>query len=241
MWLDLETKSRVKFVRPALLVAVSTSVAQYRALYSQARELADYLLESLEFEEVAAVRSSAFAPEVIVKDDGTAVLPTCRLHALRGKRDLLLFAGDSSPSDDQRQFAKVLLDYARKIGVKEVYSVGARWSETPVPAFEDPHVNGFATDKEGVKRLKEHGVEIIGPEPAPFFASMIVGMAKDYGMRGYKISVDHGEPVPHTRSVIKMLEVLSAMIGFKIDTDKLRAHVKTPPEERSPGAGRIYQ
>lgn len=241
MWLDFETKGRAKFVRPALLVAVSTSISQYRALYSQARELADYLLKSLEFEEVATVRSSAFSPEVIVKEDGTAVLPTCRLHALRGKRDLLLFAGDSSPSDDQHQFAKMLLDYARKVGVKEVYSVGARWSETPVPAFEDPHVNGFATDKEGVKNLKENGVEIIQSEPAPFFASMIVGMAMDYGMRGYKVSVDHGEPVPHTRSVIKILEVLSAMIGFKIDMEKLRAQVKTPPREPRPGTGQIYQ
>jgi proteasome assembly chaperone (PAC2) family protein len=241
MWLDFETKGHAKFVRPILLIAVSTSVSQYKALYSQARELSNYLLKSLKFEEVAVMHSSAFPPEVIVKEDGMAVLPTCKIYVHRGKSDLLLFAGDSSPADDQYVFAKTLLDYASKAGVKEVYSVGARWSETPVPAFEDAHVNGFATDKEGVKKLKEHGVEVIENEPAPFFASMVVGMAHEYGMRGYKISVDHGEPIPHTRSVIKMLEVLSAMTGLKVELDELKALVKAPPQEKPPGTGPIYQ
>ena len=241
LWLDFESKAQPKLVHPSLLVAVSTSVSQYKALYSQARELANYLLKSMKFEEVAVVRSSAFPPEVIVMEDGTAALPTCRLYVHRGKSDLLLFAGDSSPTDDQYLFAKTLLDYASKAGVREVYSVGARWSETPVPAFEDPHVNGFATDKEGVKQLKEHGVEIIESEPAPFFASIVVGMATDYGMKGFKISVDHGEPSPHTRTVIKMLEVLSSMIGFKVELEGLKALVKAPPQERPPGAGPIYQ
>jgi proteasome assembly chaperone (PAC2) family protein len=224
-----------------LLVAVSTSISQYKALYSQARELSNYLLKSLKFEEVAVLRSSAFAPEVLVMEDGTAVLPTCKFYLHRGKSDLLLFAGDSSPSDDQYLFAKTILDYASKLGVKEVYSVGARWSETPAPAFDDPHINGFATDRKGVKKLKEQGVEIIESEPAPFFASMVVGMAKDYGMKGYKVSVDHGEPVPHTRSVIKMLEILSAMMGFKVDLEELRKVVKAPPQERPAGTGQIYQ
>ncbi len=241
LWLDFETKGKPKFVRPTLLVALSTSVSQYKALYSQAKELSNYLLKSLKFEEVAVVRSSSLQPEVIVEQDGTAVLPTCRFYVYHGKSDLLLFAGDASPADDQYEFARMVLEFAGKAGVKEVYSVGARWSENPVPAFEDAHVNGFATDKEGVKRLKEHGVEIIESEPAPFFASMIVGLAQEYGMRGYKISVDHGEPIPHTRTVIKMLEVLSAMIGFKVGMDELKSLVKAPPQERPPGAGAIYQ
>jgi proteasome assembly chaperone (PAC2) family protein len=241
LWLDFDSKRQAKLVKPALLVAVSTSISRYKALYSQARELAEYLLKSLKFEEVAVVHSSAFAPEVIVREDGTAILPACRFYLHRGKSDLLLFAGDSSPADDQQMFARTILDYASKLGVKEVYSVGARWSETPAPAFDDPHINGFATDKEGVKKLKDNGVEIIESEPAPFFASMIVGMAKEYGMKGYKISVDHGEPIPHTRSVIKMLEALSSMMGFKVDLGELRKAVKAPPQEKQQGTGAVYQ
>src|SRR5271157_4627056 len=171
MWMDMKTSPRKKFVRPALLVSVSTSIPQYKALYSQAKELSKYLLSSMKFEEVAVMHSSAFSPEVIVNDDGISVLPSCRVYAHKGKTDLLLFAGDASPMDDQLEFTKMLLDFARKAGVREIYSVGARWSETPIPPFDEPKVKGFATDKEGVKRLKSSGVEILGSEPAPFFAS----------------------------------------------------------------------
>ncbi|MDV3293850.1 MAG: PAC2 family protein [Nitrososphaerales archaeon] len=241
MWIDFKTTGRARFRNPSLLVAVSTSIPQYKALYSQARELAKHLLKSMKFEEVAVVRSSAFPPEVIVDDDGISVLPSCRFYLHRGKKDLLLFAGDSSPMDDQYTFTKILLDFAKKAGVKELLSVGARWSETPQPQFQDPELKGFATDKEGVKKLKRFGVKLTAPEPAPFFASMVVGVAKDYGIRGYKIGVDHGEPMPHTRSVIKMLEAASAMFGFKAELEELRSQVKGPPQVTPPGTGAIYQ
>ncbi len=241
MWMDFRTTGKARFRNPSLLVAVSTSIPQYKELYSQAKELAKHLQKSMKFEEVAVVHSSALPPEVIVNGDGMAALPSCRLYLHRGRRDLLLFAGDSSPMDDQYSFATMLLDYAKKVGVKELFSVGARWSETPQPQFQDPEVKGFATDKEGVKRLKRFGVKLTTAEPAPFFASMIVGMAKDYGIRGYKISVDHGEPMPHTRSVIKMLEVVSAMLGFKAELAELKSQVKAPPPVLPPGTGAIYQ
>jgi len=214
---------------------------QYRALYSQAREMAKYLLKSLKFEEVAVVHSSAFPPEVIVREDGVSSLPACRFYALRGKRDVLLFAGDSSPTDDQYAFASMLLAQAEKLGVKELYSVGARWSENPLPAYQDPEVNGFGTDELAVKKLKRHGVKVIEAEPAPFFASMVVGMAKAHDIRGYKISVDHGEPLPHTRSVIKLLEVISSMAGFEVGLAELRSEVVRPAPAKPPGTGAIYQ
>jgi hypothetical protein len=47
MWFDFE-KSRVRKLRnPTLVVAVSTSIPQYRALYSQARELGEYMLKKM--------------------------------------------------------------------------------------------------------------------------------------------------------------------------------------------------
>jgi len=101
--------------------------------------------------------------------------------------------------------------------VKELYSVGARWTEAPIPASQDSAVIGFSTDADGVEELKSRGVGIIKDEPAPFFASMAAGLAKEHGMRGYKTSVNHGEPGPHVRSVARILEVLSRMIGFEID------------------------
>jgi len=240
LWLDFSVKRAVKYRRPVMLVAVSTSVPQYRPLYSQGRELADYLLDKMKFEEVAVMHSSAFPPEVRVREDGASSLLSCKFYVNRGARDLLLFAGDSSPMEDQFEVTRMVLSFAKRAGVKELYSVGARWAENPVPQFQDAQVNGFASDVAGVKALKEHGVKILEAEPAPFFASLVVGMAMEYGIRGYKISVDHGEPSPHPRSVVRMLEVLTSMIGFHVNLDDLKAQITEPPPAKVPDASTIY-
>ena len=240
MWIDFEEGRNPALKNPVMIIAVSTSMPQYKALYSQARETAEYLLGKMDFRKIGTVRASAFPPEVLVRHDGLSTLPECSFYLSRGKRDLLLFAGDSSPADEQYEFAEFVLKVAKEMGVEELYSVGARWTETPLPAEAEPKTTGFATDSEGVANLKKHGVAILGEEPAPFFASMVVAMAKDTGIRGYKLSVDHGEPSPHNRSVLKLLEILSEMASFAVDLSELRAKAApASPGRRAEDSG-IY-
>ena len=229
LWFDLRETGKSKVASPTLVVAVSTSMPQYRALYSQARELANFMLEKMKFEEVASVRSSAFPPEVIVTEDGTAALPSCRFYLSKGKKKVLLFAGDTSPMDSQYEFASAILEFAKKLGVKEVVSVGARWAENPLPPEADPDVKGFATDEAGVEKLKQHGIKILTDEPAPFFASLVVALASEHGMRGYKLSVDHGEPIPHPRSVRRLLKATSALTGLEsVEGPPVKASKEAP-------------
>jgi proteasome assembly chaperone (PAC2) family protein len=241
MWLDFQELNGKPVKSSTMIVAVSTSMPQYKALYSQARELAEYMLRKMKFKKTGIVRTSAFPPEVLVRDDGVSTLPECSFYVSRGSGDLVLFAGDTSPMDDQHEFARFLLGHAKGMGVKELFSVGARWAENPLPPEVDPVVSGFATDAIGVAKLKKHGVKILSEEPAPFFSSMVVAMAKDYGMRGYKLSVDHGEPSPHARSVVKLLDVLTATTGFKIDLAELRAKALPTTPPRQTGSTTIYQ
>ena len=239
MWIDFEDAG-VKAKVPAMVVAVSTSMPQYRALYSQAREMASYMLRKMKFEKIGTVRASAYPPEVLVREDGLSTLPECSFYLCGGKHGVLLFAGDTSPLDDQYQFAEFLLQKAKDMGVRELYSVGARWAENPVPPEADPLASGFATDSIGVANLRKHGVRVLGEEPAPFFASMVVAMARDVGIRGYKISVDHGEPAPHVKSVIRMLDILSSMAGFEVDLSELRSKALPSAPSRQGGNGSIY-
>jgi proteasome assembly chaperone (PAC2) family protein len=241
MWTRLDNGTPPKLKDPVMIVAVSTSIQQYRALYSQAKELAKYMMQKLDFEKISTIYSSSFGAEVVIRDDGTATLPSCSMYVHRGKRDIILFTGDSSPRDDQFEFSSYLLNYAKEYRVKELYSIGARWSENPVSAFDEPEINGFASDDSGAKRLEKQGVKLIRAEPAPFFASIVVGMSGLYGIQGYKISVDHGEPLPHARSILKMLEILSEMIGFEIDLVELRSRIPPPQAKPSFGEGGVYQ
>jgi proteasome assembly chaperone (PAC2) family protein len=240
VWQRFEIHRTPTLKKPVLLVSLSTSIPQYQAMYSQARELANYMLKKMKFDAIASLYSSALPPEVEVREDGTVSLTVIRFYLSRGEKDLVLLAGDSSPLDDQYQFTDAVLEYARKLGVKEMYSVGPRWTEAPAYPSQAPAVLGFASDSVGVEDLRSNGVELIKEEPAPFFASMVVGMAGDYGMRGYKVSVNHGEPMPHTRSVQKMLEVLSKMIGFEIDLAELQPATEASPNLRTDRSG-VYQ
>jgi len=225
---------------PALIVAVSTSMPQYRALYSQAKELGDYLLKKMDFKKLGTVRSSAFPTEVLVREDGLSTLPECCFYLNRGRRDVLLFTGDSSPADEQYEFANFLLEKAQEMGVGELFSVGARWADSPAPPESEPKITGFATDATGVSKLRKYGVKVLEDEPAPFFASMVVAMAKDYGIRGYKISVDHGEPIPHARSVAALLGVIQGMGGFDVDLEELKSKVRAASPTRDAGSTSIY-
>ena len=237
MWIEFDEAKGISLKNPALVVAVSTSMPQYKALYSQARELGEYMLKKMKFERIGTVWASAFPPEVLVRDEGLSTHPGCGFYLHRGKRDLVLFAGDASPMDDQYEFAEFLLNWAEEKGVRELFSIGARWAENPLPPEADPLANGFATDSTGVAKLKRNGVTVLGEEPAPFFASMVVAMAKDHGIRGYKLAVDHGEPSPHARSVARLLEILTSMAGFEVDLTDLKSKAvlasRPGPTERS--------
>lgn len=216
---------------PVLLVSLSTSLSQYRALYSQAKELASYLLKNLDFTKIATIHSSALPPVAIVSEDGTAHLSSAEFYTYPGTRDIVLLAGDSSPQDEQYEFADSVLRFAKELGVTEVISIGARWTEQVSPPTAVPKVTGFATDEAGVKVLRDMGVEIIADEPAPFFASLVVGLAEKFGMTGYKISVDHGEPSPHPLSVMQLLSVLGKMLGIKAPTEELEARAREMAKE----------
>lgn len=241
LWLNYEKVVDVAPRDPTLVVAVSTSMPQYRALYSQAREMGEYMLKKADFVKLGTVRSSAFPPEVLIRGDGRATLPECSFYLSRPNRNILLFAGDTSPMDDQYGFAKALLEKSREFGAKELVSVGARWAENPVAPEADPELSGFSSDRHGVAMLKKNRVKVLSEEPAPFFASMVVAMAKSYGIRGYKLSVDHGEPSPHVRSVVRLLEVLSKITGFEVDLGELKAQVKAPSSQRQAANSPMYQ
>lgn len=238
MWERLDVDEKPAVEDSVLLVALSTMAPQYEPLYSHARELSRFLLRKINFKKFATLYSSSLPADVAIGEDGLLTLRSNSFYSGPGSRRVIMLAGDGSPFDDQQDYAHSVLSYARQLGVKEVVSVGARWSESPVPPEVPLRPVGFATDAAAVKELESLGVTITKGEPGPFFPNLLVGMATDYGMRGFKIGVDHGEPRPHPRSLIQILGVLSKMLGFDVDLKELIERAKEmereEPEEGLP-------
>jgi proteasome assembly chaperone (PAC2) family protein len=238
LWERFEVEEKPAVEESVLLVALSTMAPQYEPLYSHARELGKFLLRKKEFRKFATLYSSSLPAEVAIEDDGLARLHSNHFYSGAGKRRIVMMAGDGSPFDDQPEYAHSVLTFARDLGAKAVVSVGARWSETPVPPGVPLRPVGFATDMAGVKELEGLGVTITKSEPGPFFPNLVVGMASDYGMRGYKLGVDHGEPLPYPRSLIQIIGPLSKLLGIDVDVKELVARAKElereGPEEGLP-------
>lgn len=231
MWQKLEVEEMPRAEDSVLLVALSTMAPQYAPLYSHGRELAKFLLEKVQFKRFATFYSSALPPAVAIDEDGVLRLHSNRFYSHAAKRRVLLLAGDGSPMDDQQEYAHVVLSFARELGAKEVVSVGARWAESPTALGAPLKPVGFASDEKGAEELERLGVKVTKGEPGPFFPNLIVGMAEDYGMRGFKVGVDHGEPVPHPRSVIQIMGVLSRMLGISVETKSLLSRAKEMERE----------
>jgi len=141
-------------------------------------------------------------------------------------RDYILFAGHASPVENEYEYGETLLEYAEKLGVTELISVGARWSQPVLSPIEAPKVLGYSSDQTGVDRLRDAGALPLKSEAAFYFANMIVPLSRLHGIRGYKLSVDHGEPIPHPKSLISILDVLSKLIGLQVDKTDLYSQSK---------------
>jgi len=231
MWERLEVDEMPAVEESVLLVALSTMAPQYMALYSHARELSKFLLRKMEFRRFATLYSSALPPAVVIGEEGIARLNSNSFYSFAGRRRIIMLAGDGSPFDYQQEFAHSVLSFARQLGANEVISIGARWSESPVPARSLLRTVGFASDAAGITELQGLGVTITKSEPGPFFPNLLVGMAEAYGMRGFKLGVDHGEPSPHPKSLIQIIGVLSEMLGLQLDLKELVARAKDMERE----------
>jgi proteasome assembly chaperone (PAC2) family protein len=228
MWQNLQVHEKIKLTHdPALLVSVSTSNPQYQLLYSQARELGGFLRKKLKPKLIASMYSSAMPPSVVVREDGIAdLVSTDFYHHFTGERDIVLMDGFGSPVAHEYEFSREVYAYVKTLGIKEIVSIGARWTEEPISPLDSPKVLGFASDADGVKKLSGTGVEILREEPALYFANLIVAMAPLFDMKGYKLSVNHGEPKPHPKSLMAFIGVLGKLLGLKVDTSELEGEAK---------------
>jgi len=239
MWQRLDIQGGAELRDPVLLVCLSTMLPQYRALYSQGRELGAYLLKNVKFKPLATLFASALPPGLMISEEGEARLVSLSFHYSRGDPDIVLLTGDTTPTDEQHQLCDAVIAHAKKLGVKRLVSFGARWTEAVAQPGTDQKAQGFATDEEGVRELEKYGVTILRDEVAPFFASTIVAIAGLQGIRGYKISVDHGEPIPHPKALIKFLDVLEKMLKLEVDCNELT--LKAEQMKTDLGLGKLVE
>lgn len=192
---------------------------------------AEHLLEVLHAKKFAEVLSPYFPHHVAVETDG-------RLRPLRNElywarlngKDIIIWTGDVQPisSEGHYELVERVLDVSKKLGVKQIFTLGGY--ATGKYSNAKPKVIGMG-DPKLLQKIREAGIQIEkGGGPIIGAAGLLLGLGQLRGLKGVcLLGETHGIVVDH-RAAQAVLEVLSKILGVKLDLSNLEIRAKMTKE-----------
>lgn len=193
----------------------------------------DYLISKLGAEEFAEVEPQKFSmvPNTLVKGGVLEEIeyPNTTFHCYKNKdsgNDIIIF-GSQSPSQNQHEFASLVVDLAEIFHVKRIYSAGG--IPANIPHDEDPSLFAIANSTRGKKYLKPFGVEMGSDYYGPTSMNgLVLGLAKQRNIDGVAIFgwvPCYIAELPNPRVCEAVLRVLVRMLNVEIDFTEIEAEV----------------
>ncbi len=143
-------------------------------------------------------------------------------------RDVVLLIGEAQPPLGNLTFCRRVLDYADRLGVREVYTFAAMATDVSLGAPEK--VFGVATHAEGREKLKSEGVEILSSGSITGLNGILLGAVAQRGWRGVGLLGEMPAmaiQVPFAKASSAVLEVFSRLSGVRVDLAELREYGRT--------------
>lgn len=202
------------------------------------RIAAQFLVEELKAKKFAELLSSHFMHYVLLQQSSSVHVLKNEFYYVKAKgkvqRDLILLIGDSQSIDPEGHYeiAHEILDYMKKLGVKEMITLGGLGiGETK----EKPKVVGAVSDDGLDKKYKNFGIDFdAGSKIGTIIGAsgLLLGLGKVYDMRGIcLLGETSGYPIlPDPKAAEVVLKVLMKILNVKVDIRKLDAKVKEMEE-----------
>jgi len=193
-----------------------------------------YMIKELGAKKFADLYSEHFFPFVMLQEN-------YRMHLLKnefyyykakkaGGRDLILLVGDcqSLSPHGHYEVAEAILDFAVKLGVKEVFTIGGLATGE---LEKKSGVLGAATSEKIKDKYAKFGINFNAGEKVGYIvgaAGLIPGLSKERGMDGMCILGETtGFPiVTDPKAAEAVLNVLTKMVRVKINMTRLDSSVK---------------
>ncbi len=209
------------------------------------RVAAGYLVNELKMKKFAELYSPYFLPLVVLHEDAEASLLRCEFYYSRAKnRDIIVLTGDtqSISPDGHYDVCEKIIDFAEKMGVKEIITLGGFAESQEV---KKPKVIGAVSDKKVLRKYskldidfgKEHAVgTIVGA------SGLLLGIGKLKNMEGLCLMGETlGLPlITDPKAADRVLRVLEKIISVKIDLGRLENTIKEM-EERFKKTEKIHK
>jgi len=184
---------------------------------------ADHLVSLFDAKKVAEYACDSFPPQVNVKEDGTVEPIKAQVfYAPVGKgRSMLVFTADAQPttSEGEYELSDAVVDYARRNGVKEVYTLAAYITGS---FSTEPKVYGAATSKRMLEAVSSKGATLMKGGGISGMNGLMIGVAALRGLEGACLLGETSGYLVDAAASKSVLEVLSKLVGFPIDTEKLK-------------------
>jgi uncharacterized protein (TIGR00162 family) len=201
------------------------------------RIAAGYLVEELKAEKFAELFSSHFMPFVLLHQSSAVHVLKNEFYYCKGRgnrRDLIILIGDSQSVDPEGYYeiAEEILNYVKKFGVKEMFTLaGLSVGEMT----EKPKVIGAASEPDVIKKYKKYGIDFdAGAKVGTIVGAsgLLLGLGRYHDIKGICLLGETlGFPIiPDPKSAEAILNILTKVLGIKIDTNKLKKKVKEMEE-----------
>ena len=184
----------------------------------------DHMIKQVKAKPFARIYSPHFPPQVNILQGGTIEVPHDTFYFVRGNsksgNDLIILAGDyqATTAFGHYEIAGDVLDFVKKMGVKQVYTLGGYGVGF---LSKNPKVFAAVTDEKLKKKVSSAGATFDRVGGIVGAAGLLIGLGKLKKMQGVCLMGETHGQIIDARAAKSVLEVLSRLIGFKIDVKEL--------------------
>ncbi len=185
-----------------------------------------YLIKQLKAQKLAYLYSPHFPYFVLVSKKGGVRLLRGTFYFWKnekGENDLILFTGDSQAQtiEGQYEISNSILDFAQKLDVKLVITIGGYRVET-----DKPKVVTAATSQTLLNRALQANA-LISPMGSPIVgtAGLILGLAPFRKIEALCLLGETRGYLPDPKAAKSVLEVLLKILGIDVDLAGLDAEI----------------
>ena len=195
---------------------------------------ADHMIDELDATKFAEIYSPTFPPQVFVGEEGIIENMINELYYVKNvgedNLDLIILVGNTQPLSPEGQYGlcQNLLNFVKDKGASKIFTLGGMATGQ---AVEEVKVFGAATNEENIEILKEAEVEIRSNDGGIVGASgLFLGLGRRQGMNGICLMGQTPGYFIDAQSAEAILNKLSCLLNFEIDTDKLEERAEETKE-----------
>jgi uncharacterized protein (TIGR00162 family) len=182
---------------------------------------ADHLLDELKAKKMAELYSHNLPPQVMIQEDGTIKLVNMEFYYYKkDKKDIIVLVGDFQgiTPDSQYRLAEETIEFIKKFNVKRIYTLGGLGTGN---LTKTPRVFGAATSKELVKEHSKYNIAFKGGGAIIGASGLLLGVGMQHDVEGVCLMGETHGQIIDAKSAEAVLEVLTKILGLKIDMKAL--------------------